>query len=347
MNWDLEVLRNKRNILTTKMLNCQNEEEKEELKKEALIFSDMIESITCSAINKMRHNPKIEIKEETTNKKCQFFKNALPEIALNSSILEYSKKLPMYFFTKSKISEEEYLKIVEGFLSTFKLDLQSLYNEMYLKQKINVSKRDFFKSLGICYYFPSLGESYINVTNNSTVNDAVVLPHELGHAYLLNGSNYEQKYNMITSSLGESFPMFIQLAFYDYLKSTKYFKNAINMERNFLENLTSVYEMNSELYIHADNVKNIDNRFINSYHKIFSENSANYFLSKILAYYLINLYRNNNMDKILEFAKAYKEGTEYEFFKNISNRLFLESLKSEYDYFYQSIREHKKLVKNK
>ena len=345
MKWDLEELRRKSDHLAKMFTESKNELEKEELKKELMILSNMIESISCSAILKARFKPQIDVKKETLDEKCKFFSETLPVINDKSAILEYSRRLPLYWITKTKISEKDYLKVIEEFLKTFKLDLNPLYATLRADNCINVTEFNFFNTLGVCYYFPFLKESYINLLFDKKIEDTKVLPHELGHAYLFNGTNFEQKYNMTVSSLGEAFSMFIQLAFYDYLKETRYFKNAINMEREFLESLATIYEVNNEFFTYANNVRTIDNRFVNSYHKTFSEKSASVFLSKMLAYYFINLYRSGNISKIQEFCSAYQNGVEYDYFRSINPEDFKNSLKLEFDYFYQSIIDHKKLIK--
>lgn len=106
-------------------------------------------------------------------------------------------------------------------------------------EKIDIDTKKLKKTDFTCY-IPILKNSYILINNHGSVDDLATLIHELGHAYtyrLFNNESLDRFYSFNNNYLTETFSLFLEILFIDYLK-----KNNINKEDAILsENMYLKY----------------------------------------------------------------------------------------------------------
>jgi uncharacterized sodium:solute symporter family permease YidK len=136
----------------------------------------------------------------------------------------------------------------------------------------------------------------------------------------------------------EAFPHFVSLAFIDFLKTTKYFKNAMNLERSFLEGMEVIRDLYGSEYMSTEKIIGIDgNSFRNNRGDEIAMPDTCRFVSKVLALYFLDLYRHHKdgIDIIADFNEMFRVGKEYEFVSRIPNEDLIKSVKGEFNQFYQ------------
>lgn len=334
MKWDLSRLRAKIETLGTIKDNITDEKEREQVKNEILCLQNMVLELT-GAPSQSKAKIYLDETRESMEAKRRFFEDELSSTTFDMHQLSSYSRLPYYFMQRTRINYDEYVRLVEGFLSEFKLNLMGLYSKMKGNNQIQLTAKAPEDFLGICYYISFINESYIKAFFGRNLENCELLLHELGHAYAFNGVNYDQKQNMTLSSIGEAFPMFMQLAFYDYLAKTKYWKVALNFKRNALESLHTYLEKDSAVFMHATSVKNVDGHFLNEDSNLISEYEANRFLSKALSYHLAKLYRTRDFDGISEYIEAYRSGKEYDYYRTVGSKGINTALRMEFENFHE------------
>ncbi len=326
MKWILEDLKEKLIILEKMIKNCSNQTEFTYLNNELNLIKNMISYITNNS--RMQFDRKqiiLNIPEIYRIAKKNILQYELSTITEKISFLDYTR-LSISLFNR-RIDEKTFLDYTMGFLSCFEFDLISVYQKLKQENAINLSKKTYYTPtcMGMASYLPSFNITYIDAIFTGKFNEVTCLLHELAHAYQFVNTNHEQSQIMSYSVFIEAFPMFVELAFLDYLKCTQYYKDAINAEKIFLDGLSVVYEIWQEKFIKSSST------IINFY-----SDGASRFLSKILAYYFIFLYRNkaNSVEIINSFNSGFLKHREYEIFNQIGIEELVYALKEEINQFY-------------
>lgn len=133
-------------------------------------------------------------------------KNVSDEFA--KSNIEYYKK---YF---PKMSEKEFFDILRSFLASYSTDLEKEF-ELTLKRiyRSNLKEEDN----NFIYYIPSLDQSHVFTEASNDVDGLLVTLHELGHSYMYKRFQTKSNCELYDSYYKEAFPMFLEMAFIDYL----------------------------------------------------------------------------------------------------------------------------------
>lgn len=344
MKWNLRNLNNLLRYLNDKRNHATSKKIIEYIDQEISMVKSMIDFILYRN-KKGEYNIQWIVTNQDIARKEEFLTRNLAWTSLNMEFLLDSKRLPLYTFYKSAIEEKEFIRLVEQFLNTFPIPLADSYEKMRSKEAINISNTPFYDStcLGITSHLPSFDISYINATFKNSVEYASYLPHEIAHAYQFDGTSYEKSQTMSYSVFREAFPYFVELAFIDYLKHTKYFKAAMHMERVFIESMASTYEVSYRTFgqtfeVKAKNAKN----YLNDKGDEIYVGSTSRFLSKLLACYLIQEYRKNEIDTIKIFDRLYHEQKEYGFYNAITGKKVAAAVKGELDSYNRDFHNRKK-----
>lgn len=124
----------------------------------------------------------------------------------SESNIDYYKK---YF---SEMSEKEFFDILRSFLVSYSSDLE--------KEFEFASKRIYRSNLednNFIYYIPSLEQSHIFTKSSNNVDGLLIIAHELGHSYMYKKFQTKNNCELYDSYYREAFPMFLEMAFTDYL----------------------------------------------------------------------------------------------------------------------------------
>ena len=346
MKWDLQDLLKKRLAIKSKIELESNSKISEYLKCELELIESMINFAAGKVVKNSETYDYWIVSEEERRKKADFLEHYLSPLSLGLNFLEYTHHLPSYIFSKHKITKEEFIKIVESFFENFEFDLMGIYKSIKEQKGVNITPTCFLDDgcTGVDIYLPTFNSSYVDAIYNGEIKHISCLPHEIGHAYQFHDLSHEDTQIMCHSVFRETFPHFVELAFFDFLKHTKYFKNAMNMELDFIDNIYSVYEITGSIYMqtHSLTSKN-DMVLINEHGETIYSCDASRFISRIMAFYLIYAYRNwsNGKEFVDSFNQSFLEHKEYEFFEKIGYEKMLEALKNEFKNYYADIQKRK------
>lgn len=348
MKWNLQELKTKLQIISAKIKETTDQNEIEFLKQELKMIKAMIDYILEDNSSKENYILGWLVSDDDCRKKAEILTKCLVPLTSRLDFLTYSRRLPFYYFAKKEIDSKTTLKLTEGFLENFEFDLLKTYNELVQTGALNLSMIPYYEPscLGITCYLPTFNQSYIDAIHNGKIENIGCLPHEIGHAYQFKNTDNVQSQSMTYSVFREAFPHFVELAFLDYLKHTKYFKSAMNIEREFIESMSIIYELYGTTYIQSDLITSVDSKtFTNGSGELIEVGDTSRFISKLLACYFIYLYRSckNGIDTINRFNEMYRQNQEYEFFKTIPLEKIIESIREEFRNYYDNIHNRKKL----
>ncbi|MBE6148439.1 MAG: hypothetical protein E7167_02975 [Firmicutes bacterium] len=214
------------------------------------------------------------------------------------------------------ISDQENHNLLYEFLEYFDENLLRLYLEYQKEERIelNTNLHDSATCRGRCYPLVSEGNTYISSRFNNRFNSISILPHELAHAAQLIGkTSVEEMQKCLYSLFGEAYPIFVEYVFWDYLKNTKYRKQAFAQEANKINGFLCNLDYNATLYQAVQDIIYTPNGGISSlgYGKNLSSDTL--LLSGILGMYWFFLYKQDPNAIKLEIEKFNQGfGTRYE-----------------------------------
>ncbi len=319
MKWNKKDLEEKLEIIEEKIKTVYSNDEIKYLKYEASLVKFMLFFIKSNETDE-KIIADLNITQSSEMAKANFFNKYLSEITKSFNFKDIMDFMGYYIFANVKVSSEEYLTLIEEFLEQFEMDLLSIYRDCNKENRINLTQTDYFKNRdGFNLYLPTFQKSYIYALSDGKIKKISILPHELTHAFQFQNFNHKQVHLATYSALREALPLFVELAFFDFLKNTKYYKIAYNNEIAFFDSLLLTQEYNYKFYVKSKKIEIKNNRLINNTGESASIREASSYLSKILAYYFINIYRNNrnNIKTIAEFNQYFGCSKEYDFFGSI------------------------------
>lgn len=206
-------------------------------------------------------------------------------------------RVPWRIVRDCKLDDKEYMYLLESFLRMYDKRLLEIYMWLKEEERIELCPKGFQNSkdaLGLNIHLTSLDESYILSRWNNKISTASVLPHELGHAFLMNGTNSTKGLvNKHGSIFFEAYSIFIEFIFFDFLRNTKYAKNGLREEYYKLDSFIALIEhvhgdilKLSDIVVQGENIYTEDGKIADTY-------SVRLILSNVLAMYFTDLYRND------------------------------------------------------
>ena len=116
-----------------------------------------------------------------------------------------------------KIDDKEYIELLELFLKTYDKRLLEIYNYLKEEERIELCPKRFESNknaLGLNIHLTSIDESYVLSRWNNKISSASILPHELGHAFLMKGTNSTKGLvNKNSSIFFEAYSIFLEFIF--------------------------------------------------------------------------------------------------------------------------------------
>ena len=340
MKWDVETLKREYRRISGLIRITNDPEKNKYYAQELRLIHSMIDYLLYNGLDGKKYSSEWIIGEEVKKKKVDYLGKNLSELTFRLDFLQYAEHLPVFLFVKKTIPEKDFVELVERFLLRFEFDLLTIYNRIVSHNALHLSPKPFFDSmsLGITNYLATFNISYVQTTFNGEITRMPCLPHEIGHAYQFNGVDHKRIEEMGYSVFREAFPHFVELAFIDFLKTTKYFKNAMNLERSFLEGMAVIRDLYGSEYMSTEKIIGIDsNSFRNNRGDEIAMPDTCRFVSKVLALYFLDLYRHHKdgIDIIADFNEMFRVGKEYEFVSRIPNEDLIKSVKGEFSQFHQ------------
>ncbi|NMA51154.1 MAG: hypothetical protein GX951_04845 [Mollicutes bacterium] len=227
----------------------------------------------------------------------------------------YDKDLPIKFCFNRKFKEDEYFAIIESFLRYINPEMLSIFHSMIQDKQIEINEKLSLNAEGYCYKLLSDDTCYILSAYNNKMSKATNLPYELAHAYQagkFHGLDDMLKY--YNSYFKESYPIFIEYTFGEFLRPRGYDRDILKIESNIIYNLIA------RITYAFDRVSSPEEFIIDGQFKKIT--------SLLLAMYLINEYKKSKFNG-LQIAKDMNDllfqNRQFEIFKQIGLENLLNS----------------------
>lgn len=342
MKWNLEELHQNIKELENRINLVNNQEEREILISD---LNNLKEMVNYSAGTKIYEEDNSSFKilkenEEYIEDSIDFINENRKKLRKILDKVSYFRCIPRKLNISNRIKLPEYDELLKEFLQNFDERIFNLYENYKLNEQIEFNKGRYennYTCLGRCYHINSESKSYISVRYGNYIKKPSILPHELAHAYQMkvDSGNVINAQRKILSLLSEAYAIFIEFAFLDYLKETKYKFLAFSNEGLKLDNYLTLIEYSS------NNLTGEYDKF-----KYFKEQKLNtLMLSNLVALYWLDLYRTNQSDalkKINEFNNNYGISLVSDYFKEVSLDNLHNSCFNEINYYLSNYRKRVK-----
>ncbi|MBQ6477308.1 MAG: hypothetical protein IJI43_02620 [Bacilli bacterium] len=133
--------------------------------------------------------------------------------------LDHKKPMPI----------EEIGDLVDSFFGEYDEDMQKFFEERLKDEKIYFIKNNDEYYEGMTFFIDSQNDTFLLAEYDGTINSAVILAHELAHAYSKKYINntFEQKIFAYINDLDEVYSKYMEYVFIDYLKKIHFNKKEI------------------------------------------------------------------------------------------------------------------------
>ena len=246
-----------------------------------------------------------------------FFNKYTMQIRTSIGVFSNMPKLPWRVWKNTIISNKKYFELISNFMEEFNPEMLEIYNNLVQNKRIELSIDKYEGERyvrGLCFCVDNLKETYVLSRFNNKMNTGIILPHELGHAYLFYKSDFNNESNIFV----EAYSIFIEFIFGDYLKNTVYAGSAFNNEYQRLDTFLGMVDYEFDNLI---KLKGMNFDFPFYYTKdgsIGNVDTATLILSNMLGMYFAHLYRfdrDRYNNEIKVFLEMYGRTTDEEILK--------------------------------
>jgi len=241
---------------------------------------------------------------------------------LQTLLLEtsYLHHVPTKYRPNSSISLDEYDELLKDFFANFNPKLYFLYQKYKNEARIEINTKRYqsVTCSGECHYILSEKEAYLSSRHNNRLSTICILPHELAHAEQFRTSDsIITSQNKSYSLLCEAYPIFIEYAFLEFLKQTKYSKYAYRKEGSKINNFLCALEY--DLGCLKTSIISVRNKEVAASGYMQNRYSNMLIMSNLVALYWLELYRENPSELLKQLEEFnQKFGVEHfsSFFEN-------------------------------
>ena len=219
-----------------------------------------------------------------------FFNKYIMQIRTSIGVFSNMPKLPWRVWKNTTISNKKYFELISNFMEEFNPEMLEIYNNLVQNKRIELSIDKYEGERyvrGLCFCVGNLKETYVLSRFNNKMNTGIILPHELGHAYLLHKANFNNEPNIFI----EAYSIFIEFIFGDYLKNTRYSGVAYSSEYQRLDSFLGMIDYE---FTNLSRLKDMYFTFPFYYYSdgsLARIDSAKMILSDMLGMYFVSLYR--------------------------------------------------------
>lgn len=238
----------------------------EEYKKSLVEINKLLETTTDITLKKQLLNDKeVILNRLYPNQMTSNFKyiSKVSKEEIKKMILSTQLDIMSIKNIKKPHKKDIYLfELFKQFINNNKLNIKNTYKKITNYNGIKyISSNNFY--YGATIYIPSLKKNFIKVCNTKNIYKYSVLVHELGHAKI-NFIENKINLNRQKSSLEESYPIFLELVFSDYIKDKGFLEESFQIKYLIYNQIKQcIKELNDEVfdYLHYDENRYVD-RFI-------------------------------------------------------------------------------------
>lgn len=312
MKWNVEELKNRYRILL-ELLNSENDNNK---KKSIQMDLDTLESMIIyidgkTLFERYKKDSSFEYGgQRLLDESCNYVINNPNDIVKYSVLFDGTYTSSSFSFRKN-LSNKDFYFLVDSFFKQLNPDMHDFYRMLVDGKRIEINNQKFFglNARGLTHHLVSTNECFINSFFNNSVSSSVTLPHEVAHAWQFKNISTLEGDVMGTNSLfREAYSMFIEYIFLDYLRQTKYRKQAAIEQLSNMDELLGYSEFNLYYLCHVNEATVSDGIFLYPHGQRCTSEVFRYLYSKLLSYYFIDKYRKNStalMGEIEDFNNAF------------------------------------------
>ena len=298
MHWNIAELQKRVISLENASKTINNPKELVSIKQDILTLKRMIDYI-----NGIKKNASSYVTDEHRKKDINndYLLSYLPYLSDALTRFNNYIHLPWQVTFDKTITEQEYCKLLNEFTESFSREFYIFFRKMVLSEHIELNKQKYSDSFckGLAYPIASTGKPFVSARFNGHVKTTSFLLHELAHAFqMCDVTDYDKINSMLYSPLREAFPIFIELLFLDFLKQTKYRKNAFAIEYDKLDSFLISFEYIYPKVLQLKDAKMINGTVILQSGDIISNKEYTMLLSFAFAFYMLDLYRNDKKEAI-------------------------------------------------
>ena len=238
-----------------------------------------------------------------------FSKNS---VEIYKSLYGYSSgvKLPWRITLDRCITDIEYDKLLMDFFKKYDSRLLDIYESLKSSKRIETNPKKYnlsSGSLGLNVHLITSDESFVFSRFNNKISTSSIVPHEIGHSFLYQGSNNIYDFMIRNGSLfSEAYSIFLEMIFFDYLKDTRYSKSAFKAEYSKLDSFLAITEYLHSIILLFENMTLRDGKLYLFSSMVADTYAAKLVLSNLLAMYFVDLYRNDKKQFDREINKFFE-----------------------------------------
>ncbi len=334
MKWNVLELQERRNKLLELLYLEKDEDKRRSITNDLNGLSNIIAYVTNDKCYEVNNDSDWVVNKKRFNEILLLVKENLAN-GEKDYLKLYMYRLPRCSnkHRNVKISNDEYYDLMYNFFKEFNPDVLDIFIKYVNESRIELNPKKYFdyRLCGLYTHILSEQSGFVNSRYNGRIESTDTLVHEIAHAYQFNGvSNPAQLERMKFSMFSEAYSLFIELAYMDYLKKTKYRNNAFEMEYNQIDSYICDIEcdLSKLISLNESTIKN--GRFYFDDGNCVEPQSVKLFYSNLLSIYLINKYRNNVSEANMEldrFNGFYIKGEEEKLFHAHTPEEYVKSMK--------------------
>lgn len=332
MAWDVRKLREKIWRLELKLNSVTDPKEREALSLELINLKTMVNyKVDDTIYEDLVYKPEIFDLNHFANQ-AQVIKETGADYSFSMYPVMHLHHVPVHIVRQKILTSKEYQKTLTDFLAYFDQNLLDLYLRFKEENRIEINKRPFDtrSCRGVCHPSLSDASSYISSRDDCRTKYITNIPHELAHAFQFEGeSDIVVIQKMLYSLFAEAYPIFVEYAFLDYLKSTKYSRQALALEGETINNYICLLDYSLTSF--KDMATN----------GLISQNQTS-IISNMVAMYWYSLYRKDKSlakDEVDDFNKRFGYVYESDFLEIYDPEILSEGAKETINNYMKDYRQ--------
>lgn len=319
MKWNISELKSKVLELELRISSVTDQIQKYSLMHDIVNLKDMINYLSSEPVYSTDEYKFKILDDKFAFDMAHFLKSQGDDLAHLLYGTSFLHHVPTKMRKNKIITIDDYDKLLKDFFAFFNPNLYFLYQKYKTESRIELNPKRYHSLTcsGECHYILSEQEAYLSARHTNRLSSMCVLPHELAHAEQFRTSDsIIVSQNKSYSLLCEAYPIFVEYAFLDFLKQTKYRKFACSQEGNKINNFLCALEYDLDCLRKNTISVNENESVASNYMKNRYTNML--LISHLVALYWLELYRENPNSAMLnigEFNSSFGEENFSNFFR--------------------------------
>lgn len=304
MKWNISELKSKVLELESRISSVTDPVQRYSLTHDIVNLKDMINYLSSELIYSTDEYRFKMLDNEFAFNMAEFLRSEGSDLAHLLYGTSFLHHVPSKMRKNKIIAIDEYDELLKEFFSLFNPNLYFLYQKYKSENRIELNPKRYHSLTcsGECHYILSEQEAYVSARHTNRLSSMCVLPHELAHAEQFRTSDsIIITQNKSYSLLCEAYPIFVEYAFLEFLKQTKYRKFACSKEGSKINNFLCALEYDLDCLRNSTISVNKNETVASNYMKNRYTNML--LISHLVALYWLELYRENPSSAMLNIGE--------------------------------------------